>query len=78
MNRYAWLLLVLTTASNPVYSQERAVDFSPDTAEAGSVEAIAEFTSEPRFLSPWVAYVPASDSGSVSDPIPWARGRRGG
>ena len=61
MNRYAWLLLVLTTASNPAISQERAVDPSPDTAEEGSVEAIAEFTTEPRFLSPWVAYVPASD-----------------
>ncbi|HET6564144.1 MAG TPA: M14 family zinc carboxypeptidase [Xanthomonadales bacterium] len=37
-----------------------AVDTGPDTAEAGSVEAIAEFTSETRFLSPWVAYVPES------------------
>lgn len=32
----------------------------PDTAQAGSIEAIAEFTTEQRFLSPWVAYVPAS------------------
>ncbi len=37
-----------------------AVDPAPDTAEAGSIEAIAKFTTEPRFLSPWVAYVPAS------------------
>lgn len=43
-----------------------AVDTGPDTAEAGSVAAIAEFTSEPRFLSPWVAYVP--ESRSVSSP----------
>ncbi len=31
---------------------------APDRAEPGSVEAIARFTSEPRFLSPWVSYVP--------------------
>jgi hypothetical protein len=61
MNRHAWLSLVLATLSCPVVSQEYAVDPSPDTAEPGSVEAIAQFTSEPRFLSPWVAYVPASD-----------------
>jgi hypothetical protein len=35
--------------------------YAPDTPEPGSVEAIARFTTEPRFLSPWVAYVPASD-----------------
>jgi hypothetical protein len=34
----------------------------PDTPEPGSVEGIARFTTEPRFLSPWVAYVPASDT----------------
>ncbi len=33
---------------------------APDTAEPGSVEAIARATTEPRFSSPWVAYVPAS------------------
>jgi hypothetical protein len=38
------------------------VDPSPDTAEAGSIEAIAGFTTEPRYVSPWVAYVPHSDS----------------
>jgi len=38
------------------------VDPAPDVAEPGSIEAIAGFTSEPRFLSPWVAYVPASDT----------------
>ena len=37
-------------------------DPSPDTAEPGSIEAIAKFTTEPRYLSPWVAYVPASES----------------
>jgi len=39
--------------------------FAPDTPEAGSVEEIAKATTETRFLSPWVAYLPAS-SGAVS------------
>lgn len=34
--------------------------FAPDAPEAGSVEAIARFTTDARFVSPWVAYVPAS------------------
>ncbi|MGH8166699.1 MAG: M14 family zinc carboxypeptidase, partial [Woeseiaceae bacterium] len=58
----AALLLLALHVSNASVALEAPVDPSPDTAEAGSVEAIAEFTSEPRFLSPWVAYVPASDS----------------
>jgi Zinc carboxypeptidase len=33
---------------------------TPDTPEAGSVEEIARATTEPRFLSPWVSYLPAS------------------
>ncbi|HYK51824.1 MAG TPA: hypothetical protein VEU94_19035, partial [Terriglobales bacterium] len=33
---------------------------APDTPEAGSVEAIAAATGDPRFLSPWVAYLPTS------------------
>jgi hypothetical protein len=36
--------------------------YAPDIPEPGSVEAIAKFTTEPRFGSPWVAYVPASDT----------------
>ena len=40
----------------------KAGDPSPDTAEPGSVEAIAKFTTEPRFLSWWVSFVPASSS----------------
>jgi hypothetical protein len=34
--------------------------YAPDQPEPGSVEAIAAATTEPRFLSPWVAYVPES------------------
>src|SRR5260370_41569867 len=32
----------------------------PDIAEPGSVEAIAKATGDPRFLSPWVSYLPQS------------------
>ena len=39
-----------------------AAPSAPDTAEPGSVEEIARDTTEARFLSPWVAYLPASAS----------------
>ncbi|MGB6354814.1 MAG: M14 family zinc carboxypeptidase [Steroidobacteraceae bacterium] len=38
----------------------RAQSIAPDTAEPGSVEEIAKDTTEPRFSSPWVSYLPAS------------------
>ena len=57
----AWFLLLTALACHG-FAADRAVDPSPDTAEPGSIAAIAEFTSEARFLSPWVAYVPASDT----------------
>ncbi len=56
------LLAILLTASNFAFAQQAPLDPSPDVAEPGSIEAIAEYTSERRFLSPWVAYIPASDS----------------
>jgi hypothetical protein len=31
---------------------------APDTPEPGSIEAIQAATTEARFLSPWVSYVP--------------------
>ena len=34
----------------------------PDSVEAGSVEAIAADTTDPRFLSSWVSYVPDSET----------------
>ena len=34
--------------------------YAPDAVEPGSVEAIAAFTTDPRFVGPWVAYLPAS------------------
>src|SRR3984957_4969746 len=40
----------------------RADSVAPDTAEPGSVEEIAKATTEARFLSPWVSYLPASST----------------
>ena len=40
--------------------------YVPDVPEPGSVEAIARDTTEPRFMSPWVSYVP--DSSTVPSP----------
>ena len=37
-----------------------AQSVAPDTAEPGSVTEIARATTESRFLSPWVSYLPAS------------------
>jgi hypothetical protein len=34
----------------------------PDTAEPGSIEEIARSTTDPHYLSPWVAYLPDSDT----------------
>lgn len=58
MSCHAFLLLaaaaLLTAAAGPN-------PYAPDVPEPGSVEAIARDTTEPRFLSPWVAYVPESE-----------------
>lgn len=56
LSRFLMLICVAGVASVAAGAQSIA----PDTAEAGSVEAIARATTEPRFSSPWVAYVPAS------------------
>lgn len=62
MIRVLLLFLVVNAIAASAFAQEPPVDPSPDSAAPGSIEAIAEYTTEPRFLSPWVAYVPASDS----------------
>jgi hypothetical protein len=36
--------------------------FAPDRAEPGSAAAITVLTSDPTFVSPWVAYLPDSDT----------------
>jgi hypothetical protein len=59
--RYPNLVLLASLAClaalRPAQAQPAA-----DTAEAGSVQEIAAATTEARFLSPWVAYLPASAS----------------
>ena len=40
--------------------------FAPDTPEPGTSERITQLTTDPRYLSPWVSYVP--DSKSVPSP----------
>ncbi len=52
MKRLSLLLVVFLSFSGS------AQQSNPDVAETGSREAIASATTEPRFLSPWVAYVP--------------------
>jgi hypothetical protein len=53
MNRRAPLALALLASVTLVADEQ-----TPDTPEPGSREAIAAATTEPRFLSPWVSYVP--------------------
>src|SRR5882762_10458288 len=50
------LLSLIALAPRMLCAQSGA----PDTPEPGSVEEIAQATTETRFLSPWVAYLPAS------------------
>src|SRR3984957_8385784 len=59
------LLRILTLLLLPVMlwpALLHAQAAGPDTPEAGSVEEIARATTETRFLSPWVSYLPASNT----------------
>lgn len=59
----AWLFFPLLAAALTVSAAGQEKNpYAPDTPEKGSVEAIAKSTTEPRFGSPWVAYVPESDA----------------
>src|SRR5438128_8485139 len=58
MNRSLAAVPLLLATATGVPANDTGV--APDSAEAGSVEAIAAATGDPRFLSPWVAYLPAS------------------
>jgi hypothetical protein len=61
--RLAWCAtLIILVSGNPHGQSTPSNPYAPDTAEAGSVEAIAKYTTDPKFLSSWVAYVPASAS----------------
>jgi hypothetical protein len=64
----AWFALVSALGGFRVAAASGVGDASvaPDTAEPGSIEAIAAATTDPRFLSPWVAYVP--EHASVPSP----------
>jgi len=62
MKSFVASFLLLCALAAPGFAAAPGVDPAPDAAEPGSIEAIAQFTTEPRFLSPWVAYLPASDS----------------
>ena len=64
--RVASLLLLSTALSAPVLVGAQNAP-APDVAEPGSREAIAAATTEPRFLSPWVA-VPCRQSRTVPSP----------
>ena len=59
------VLLILVATMGPAAATDAVTNtgssFAPDRPEPGSVEAIATFTSEPRFSNPWVGYVPESD-----------------
>ncbi len=57
---HKWLVPAILMSLAPGLAPAQSV--APDTPEAGSIEAIARATTEPRFLSPWVAYLPASSS----------------
>ena len=59
-----WVLSAVLLAGGAALraSASAALDTGPDRAEPGSVEEIAAATTEARFLSPWVAYLPASPS----------------
>jgi hypothetical protein len=62
MIRATLAVLFLGAMFSLASARAQEIDPAPDTAEPGSIEAIAGFTTEPRFLSPWVAYVPASEN----------------
>ena len=61
-SRLLSVFLLLLSLPFAVSAAAQENPYAPDTPEPGSVEAIAEFTTEPEFSSPWVAYVPESES----------------
>ncbi|MDE2252209.1 MAG: hypothetical protein KGL25_12490 [Gammaproteobacteria bacterium] len=53
----AVVMVLAGVAARPLRAQ---VDTGPDIAEPGSIDEIAGATTEARFMSPWVRYLPAS------------------
>ena len=59
--KYPWYVrLVLSLSLWVAFGAARAAEPPVDVAESGSAEEIARATTEPQFLSPWVASLPAS------------------
>ena len=58
--RLAQAVLAATLSASSAAQDSASGPYAPDTPEPGSIEAIARDTTEPRFSSPWVAYVPES------------------
>jgi len=56
--KFACAMTLLLSA--PILAAQKP-DTPTDTPEPGSTEAIAKATTEARFLSPWVASIPASN-----------------
>ena len=52
------LLLALTASLSSLANAQSAI--APDTADEAASAEIARATTEPRFSSPWVSYLPAS------------------
>jgi hypothetical protein len=59
-------LMTVALAALLAAQASTATPKAPDTPEPGSAEAIAAATTDPRFLSPWVSYLP--ESASVPSP----------
>lgn len=57
LQRLGLLGLAILCSSSTLQAQSNA---APDTPEPGATDEIAAATTEPRFLSPWVSYLPAS------------------
>jgi hypothetical protein len=58
---YRPLLMLCLAMAAPIGAPAQSLG-NPDSAEPGSAEEIAKATTEARFLSPWVAYLPASST----------------
>jgi hypothetical protein len=60
--RLVWVAVATLLTLHLLGVQCRGADrFAPDRPEPGSVEAIARETTDPRFISPWVSYLPEVD-----------------
>jgi len=57
--RLSFLFLALTFFASAIHAQNPGLS---DTPEPGSIDEISKATTESRFLSPWVSYVPASST----------------